>query len=200
MSRRAASPATSTPNSTPARQGDREQTADDASLDTLRIDKWLWSARFFKTRSSAAQAVSGGHVRIDDQRIKPSRRLRRGESLRVRRGMQEWEVEVIGLCARRCGAPLAQGLYRETEGSIERRTNENARQEQAAARRAVRNDRHFRRERRERRAFARRELPEDEASTAPNPASPVASPTSQAPLESATSPRGKGSSESPGGR
>ncbi|MBF2758789.1 MAG: RNA-binding S4 domain-containing protein [Ectothiorhodospiraceae bacterium AqS1] len=136
-------------------KSDPEQ-ADDASLDSLRIDKWLWAARFFKTRSSAAQAVSGGHIRIADQRIKPSRRLRRGESVRVRRGMQEWEIVVIGLCARRRQAPMARLLYRETKDSLERRTSEEARREQRdAAARSKRGDRHFRRDRRQRRAQSR---------------------------------------------
>ena len=155
----------------PARieRGDRDETADDASLDTLRIDKWLWAARFFKTRSSAAQAISGGHVRISDQRIKPSRRLRRGESVRVRRGMQEWEIVVIGLCERRRGAPLAQRLYKETEDSIEGRTSEDARRKQAAARRTKRNDRHFRRDRRERRAYrSRGESPDEGLAAIPS--------------------------------
>ncbi|WP_025770339.1 RNA-binding S4 domain-containing protein [Thioalkalivibrio sp. HK1] len=166
------------PNPDRIEKGDRDEPADDASLDALRIDKWLWAARFFKTRSAATQAISGGHVRISDQRIKPSRKLRRGESVRVRRGMQEWEIVVIGLYERRRSAPLAQRLYQETQDSIERRTSEDARRERAAARRAKRNDRHFRRDRREGRAYRSRGGLDDGPAAMPSGIEP---PLSQAP-------------------
>ena len=109
---------------------------DDAALETLRIDKWLWAARFFKTRSLAAQAVSGGLVQVAEQRIKASRRLRRGEVVHVRRGTQAWDVVVTGLREQRRPAPEAQALYEETPESIERRTSEEARREQVRMRRA----------------------------------------------------------------
>ena len=109
---------------------------DDAALEAVRIDKWLWAARFFKTRSLAARAVSGGLVQVAEQRVKASRRLRRGEVVHVRRGAQAWDVVVTGLCERRRPAPEAQALYEETPGSIARRTSEEARREQARLRRA----------------------------------------------------------------
>ena len=108
---------------------------DDPALESIRIDKWLWAARFFKTRSLASQAVSGGLVRIADQRIKASRRLRRGETVHIRRGVQAWDVVVRGLREQRRPAPEAQTLYEETPESIERRTSERARHEQARIRR-----------------------------------------------------------------
>ena len=121
---------------------------DDVALESLRIDKWLWAARFFKTRSLAAQAVSGGLVQIADRRVKASRRLRRGERVHVRRGPQAWDVIVRGLCDERRPAPEAQTLYEETPESVERRTGERARREQAAMRRARAQGRPTKRERR----------------------------------------------------
>ena len=121
---------------------------DDVALDSLRIDKWLWAARFFKTRSLAARAVSGGLVQVADQRVKASRRLRRGERVRIRRGPQGWDVVVTGLRDERRPAPEARTLYEETPASIERRTSEQARREQAAMRRARAPGRPTKRERR----------------------------------------------------
>ena len=121
---------------------------DDAALEAVRIDKWLWAARFFKTRSLAAQAVSGGLVRIAEQRVKASRRLRRGEVVHVRRGAQAWDVVVMGLCEQRRPAPEAQTLYEETPESVEKRTSEEARREQARMRRARGPGRPTKRERR----------------------------------------------------
>ena len=121
---------------------------DDAALESLRIDKWLWAARFFKTRSLAAQAVSGGLVQIADQRIKASRRLRRGELVHIRRGTQAWDIVVRGLRDERRPAPEAQTLYEETPASIERRTSEQARREQRAMRRARSHGRPTKRDRR----------------------------------------------------
>ena len=121
---------------------------DDVALESLRIDRWLWAARFFKTRSLAAQAVSGGLVQVAGQRVKASRRLRRGETVRIRRGAQEWEVIVRGLREERRPAPEARTLYEETPASIERRTSEQARREQAEIRRARAQGRPGKRERR----------------------------------------------------
>ena len=121
---------------------------DDVGLESLRIDKWLWAARFFKTRSLAAQAVSGGLVQVADRRVKASRRLRRGERVHVRRGPQAWDVVVRGLRDERRPAPEAQTLYEETPESVTRRTGEQARREQAAMRRARAQGRPTKRERR----------------------------------------------------
>ena len=132
----------------PRQRSGESETVDDLALESLRIDKWLWAARFFKTRSLAAQAVSGGHVQIADQRIKASRRLRRGELVHIRRGTQAWEIVVRGLRDERRPAPEAQTLYEETPASIERRTGEQARREQRAMRRARAQGRPTKRDRR----------------------------------------------------
>jgi len=121
---------------------------DDVALESLRIDKWLWAARFFKTRSLAAQAVSGGLIQVADQRVKASRRLRRGELVHIRRGTQAWDVIVRGLRNERRPAPEAQTLFEETPESVERRTSEQARREQAAMRRARAQGRPTKRDRR----------------------------------------------------
>ena len=122
---------------------------DDAALEAVRIDKWLWAARFFKTRSLAAQAVSGGLVQVAEQRVKASRRLRRGELVHIRRGVQAWDVVVAGLREQRRPAPEARTLYEETPESIARRTSEEARREQVRMRRARGLGRPTKRERRE---------------------------------------------------
>ena len=87
----------------------------------IRIDKWLWAARFFKTRSLAAEAVSGGKVEINGERAKPSRIVRAGDKLCVRRGPYEWIVVVKELSRLRGPAPQAQLLYDETEESMRHR-------------------------------------------------------------------------------
>lgn len=89
-----------------------------------RLDRWLWCARFFKTRSLAAEAVSGGKVHVDGERAKPARQLRPGQRLRIRRGGEEWEVEVLATAARRGPASEAQTLYSESEASAARREAE----------------------------------------------------------------------------
>jgi len=92
-----------------------------ASSDRLRIDKWLWAARFFKTRSLAAQAVEGGRVRLNGERIKPAKELKPGDGIVVRIGELEWIVEVRALSARRGPAEEARKLYEEREESRARR-------------------------------------------------------------------------------
>ena len=93
----------------------------DAIEGKLRVDKWLWAARFFKTRSLAKAAIEGGKVQIGGQRIKVSREISVGEELRVRQGWDERDIIVERLSDQRRGAPEAQQLYRETAQSIERR-------------------------------------------------------------------------------
>ena len=87
----------------------------------LRIDKWLWAARFFKTRSLAKAAIEGGKVQVEGQRIKVSREIRIGDEIRLRQGWDERDVIVKALSDQRRGAPEAQTLYEETPESIERR-------------------------------------------------------------------------------
>lgn len=87
----------------------------------MRLDKWLWAARFFKTRSLAAGAVTGGKIEVNGTRAKPSRILRPGDKLCIRRGPYEWSVVVKALAKLRGPASQAQLLYEETEESIRKR-------------------------------------------------------------------------------
>lgn len=86
-----------------------------------RIDKWLWAARFYKTRSLAAQAIEAGHVRAEDARIKPAHDVRVGARVSVRKSGFTWEIEITALSDRRGGAADAALLYRETADSINAR-------------------------------------------------------------------------------
>lgn len=100
----------------------------------VRLDKWLWAARFFKTRSLAKAAVEGGKVHYDGARAKPSRTVELGATVRLRQGWDEKTVVVRGLSEQRGPATIAQTLYEETADSITRRTAsaELRRQAQAA--------------------------------------------------------------------
>ncbi|MEL7451618.1 MAG: S4 domain-containing protein [Pseudomonadota bacterium] len=101
----------------------------------MRIDKWLWAARFFRTRSLAAQAVRGGRVHLNGERVKPARNVAVGDQLVVSRGRGVVEVVVDRIAARRGSAKEASLLYTETPESIERRTEaaERRRLERGAA-------------------------------------------------------------------
>jgi ribosome-associated heat shock protein Hsp15 len=92
--------------------------------ETVRIDKWLWAARFFKTRTLATEAVDGGKVRVNGERIKPSRAVRLGDVLDIDNSATRWEVAVLGLSDVRGASSVAQALYSETEPSIARRRHE----------------------------------------------------------------------------
>ena len=87
----------------------------------MRIDKWLWAARFFKTRSLAARACELGRIESNGQAAKPAREVRAGDLLRVKNEGGEFEVEVLGLSEVRGPATVARTLYRETERSREAR-------------------------------------------------------------------------------
>ncbi len=90
-------------------------------LMSLRIDKWLWAARFFKTRSLAKNAINSGKVHCDGQKLKPSREISRGVTLTIKQALDERTVEIIELCEQRRGAPQAILLYNETPESITNR-------------------------------------------------------------------------------
>ena len=90
----------------------------------VRLDKWLWAARFFKTRALATDAVNGGKVHLAGQRVKPSRAVRVGDVYEVQRGFERWQIEVVALAARRGSAQDAARLYRETGQSADKRARE----------------------------------------------------------------------------
>lgn len=113
-----------------SRQSGTDQTAVDPDA-PIRIDKWLWAARFYKTRSLAGAAVDGGKVHVNGERARPSRRVRVGDVLRINREGIEYTVHVEGVSERRGPAPEAQRLYRETDDS-------RARREEAASERRLR--------------------------------------------------------------
>ena len=94
------------------------------ALDRMRIDKWLWAARFFKTRSLASAAISAGHIKLNGHTIKPARETRCGDTLDIAVGNTLWSVEVRGLNALRRPAPEAQLLYAESDESRTRRASE----------------------------------------------------------------------------
>ena len=90
-------------------------------MDGIRIDKWLWAARFFKTRSLASEAVERGRVRVNGERCKPARALKLDDLLDIDNGSTEWQVKVAALSDKRGSATIARELYVETEESIQRR-------------------------------------------------------------------------------
>lgn len=107
--------------------------SDDSNpVQTVRLDLWLWAARFFKTRSLAKHAIETGKIEVGGQRAKPSRAVRVGDALRIARAEEMFEVEVRGLSDTRGPASVAQGLYAESEAS--RAAREHARAVRAAER------------------------------------------------------------------
>ena len=90
-------------------------------MDSLRIDKWLWAARFYKTRSLAAEEIGKNRVQINEADVKASREVKPGDRVRLRQGALLREVVVLGISAVRGPAPVAQQLYEETPESVQRR-------------------------------------------------------------------------------
>jgi ribosome-associated heat shock protein Hsp15 len=90
-------------------------------MERVRIDKWLWAARFFKTRGAATEAVLGGHVRVNGERTKPSKEISLGDTIEVRIGYLQWTVAVTGVADKRGPARVAATLYEETPESVEGR-------------------------------------------------------------------------------
>jgi ribosome-associated heat shock protein Hsp15 len=89
--------------------------------ESVRLDKWLWAARFFKTRSLATDAVDSGKVTVNGDKAKPARAVRIGDTLEIDNGSDRWEVDVMGLSDVRAAAPIARNLYEETDVSVARR-------------------------------------------------------------------------------
>ncbi len=92
-----------------------------ASKEGVRLDKWLWAARFYKTRTIAKTMIEGGKIHYNGQRAKVSKIVELGALIKLRQGNEEKEVEVLALSDQRRGAPDAQLLYRETETSLKKR-------------------------------------------------------------------------------
>jgi ribosome-associated heat shock protein Hsp15 len=90
-------------------------------MERVRVDKWLWAARFFKTRSAATEAVLGGHIQVNGARVKPAREVAIGDRLEVRVGQRRWTVVVTGVADRRGSASVAATLYEETAESVAER-------------------------------------------------------------------------------
>ena len=86
-------------------------------MDRVRIDKWLWAARFFKTRSLATDAVNAGHVRLNGERPKPAKDVKAGDTVHIHAASSDYVVEVIALSDKRASAAIAQALYTETDAS-----------------------------------------------------------------------------------
>jgi len=101
-------------------------------MEQVRVDKWLWAARFFKTRSAATEAVGGGRVHVNGARAKPAKEVRAGDTIEVTIATLRRTVQVLDLSDRRGPAPVAAALYAETPESIE------ARERQALERRQAR--------------------------------------------------------------
>lgn len=123
---------------------------------SVRLDKWLWAARFFKTRAIASHAISGGRVHLDGQRAKASRLVKINDCYEISRGQDRLQIIVLKLTQRRASATIAQTLYRETRPSIERREREAELRKLAAMQRPVRDTRPSKRERRKIHHFSRK--------------------------------------------
>ncbi len=123
---------------------------------SVRLDKWLWAARFFKTRAIASHAISGGKVHLDGQRAKASRLVKIDDCYEISRGQDRLQIIVLKLAQRRASATIAQTLYQETQPSIERREREAELRKLAAMQRPVRDTRPSKQERRKIHQFTRK--------------------------------------------
>jgi len=126
----------------------------------VRLDKWLWAARFYKTRSLAQQAIAAGRVKLNDERIKPAHEVKPGDALAVRVGDFEWQIRVSALSDKRGPAEQARTLYDETEASrAERERRKDLRRWGAEPTAALKS----RPTKRDRRTLERFTQPDDEA-------------------------------------
>ncbi len=99
----------------------------------VRLDKWLWAARFYKTRALAVEAIKGGHVHLNGHRVKPSRKVEAGDALRIRKGEDVFQIEIRDVSDKRGPATRARQLYEETPRSIEARERQRAERRVLAA-------------------------------------------------------------------
>jgi len=100
---------------------------------SVRVDKWLWAARFFKTRGLASESVKAGHIELNGVRSKPAKVVKVGDVLQVKRGMDIYVITVLGLAEKRGSASIAQGLYQESDASIQAREKLNEQRKLLAA-------------------------------------------------------------------
>jgi ribosome-associated heat shock protein Hsp15 len=119
----------------------------------IRVDKWLWAARFFKTRALASEAVNGGKVHLAGQRIKASRSVKIDDVFEIHRGFEKMTVVVLQLSQRRGSATVAQTLYQETEASIALREKESEQRKLARLQIPISDHKPNKRERRKLRSF-----------------------------------------------
>ena len=117
-------------------------------LDKMRLDKWLWAARFFKTRSLASQAIEHGRVKLAGERVKPAREVRPGDRLNLHAGDTDWTITVRALSMQRGPAPVAQALYEEDPASHARRQQQVSERKLAASPEAAIKGRPTKRDRR----------------------------------------------------
>ena len=109
------------------------ETADSGTSGRIRLDKWLWAARFYRTRSLSAQAIDAGQVRVDGERVKAAHPIGAGMHVSVRKQALTWSVEVVGVAQRRGSATDAATLYRETADSAALREKTTAEHKAARA-------------------------------------------------------------------
>ncbi len=103
------------------------------STATIRLDKWLWAARFFKTRQLAGEAIKGGKVHLNGQRTKPGKNVKAGSRLRIHKGSFEWDIEIATIPKQRRPAPEVKNFYTETEQSQRNRQEQLQEQKRAKA-------------------------------------------------------------------
>lgn len=99
---------------------------DNHTVEKQRLDKWLWAARFFKTRRLAAEAISGGKVHVNNNRAKPSKEVHIGDQLTIHKNTYEWQICILGINQQRRPAKEAVLLYQEDDASVQRRTEQAA--------------------------------------------------------------------------
>lgn len=116
-----------------SKHGHQAKHSAEPDADRVRLDKWLWAARFYKTRALAKEMIEGGKVHYDGQRTKCSKPVEVGALLQIRQGFDEKTVEVLALSDQRRGASEAQTLYRETEESIAKRERRAAERKQVGS-------------------------------------------------------------------
>ncbi len=124
-------------------------------MESVRIDSWLWAARFFKTRTLAKTAIEGGKVHVDGSKAKPSRTIQPGQTITITKGTEHFEVEVLGLSNKRGPAPAAQALYEETAASVAKREQTSEQRKLARAATAAPDHKPSKKERRDIQRFKR---------------------------------------------